>query len=154
MPDQTAAMGQRFLQWGMVLFLLGLLTGFAMPLLDNPRMGLASHLEGILNGLFLIAVGLFWQRVRLPRRAARATFWLALYGTFANWLATLLAAYWGAGHMMPQAGAGRAGTALQEAVISNLLVSLSVAMIIVCGFILYGLRPPTQSPLATETVKT
>lgn len=29
---------------GLVLFVLGLFTGFAIPLLKNPRMGLASHM--------------------------------------------------------------------------------------------------------------
>jgi hypothetical protein len=31
------------------LFLLGLLPGFAGPMLAMPRMGLASHLQGRLN---------------------------------------------------------------------------------------------------------
>ena len=38
------------LQLGILLFLIGLLTGFVIPKLANPRMGLASHLEGVLNG--------------------------------------------------------------------------------------------------------
>lgn len=142
MTERTRPSGlsQRFLQGGMVLFLLGLATGLAMPVFDNPRMGLASHLEGILNGLFLIALGLIWPRVQLPRLAALATFWLAMYGTFANWLATLLAAYWGAGRMMPLAGGGHVGSTVQEAIVSNLLLSLSAAMIITCALVLYGLR--------------
>jgi hydroxylaminobenzene mutase len=35
---------------GLVLFLLGLLTGLAVPILKNPRMGVASHLQGMTNG--------------------------------------------------------------------------------------------------------
>lgn len=46
------------LQLGIILFLIGLLTGVAIPKLANPRMGLASHLEGVLNGIFLVTVGL------------------------------------------------------------------------------------------------
>jgi hydroxylaminobenzene mutase len=38
---------------GLTLFVIGLLTGFAIPALKNPRMGLTSHLEGVLNGMFL-----------------------------------------------------------------------------------------------------
>lgn len=38
---------------GLVLFLLGLFTGFAVPALKNPRMALSSHLEAVLNGMFL-----------------------------------------------------------------------------------------------------
>jgi (hydroxyamino)benzene mutase len=49
---------QRRLMWhGMFLFLLGLVTGFAESGFTNVRMGLAAHLEGVLNGIFLVALG-------------------------------------------------------------------------------------------------
>lgn len=132
--------GHRLIQLGILLFLLGLLVGFAVPILANPRMGLSSHLEGVMNGLFLVALGLIWPRLVLPSRILRATFWLACYGTFVNWTATLLAAIWGAGHMMPIAAQGHAGTAAQENLIGFLLISLSVAMVLVCASVLVGLR--------------
>jgi hypothetical protein len=69
------------------------------------------------------------------------TYWLAIYGTFANWAATGLAAVWGAGaSSMPIAALGHQGTTGQEAVIDFLLVSLSVAMVAVCVLVLWGLR--------------
>lgn len=131
----------RLLQLGMLLFLLGLVTGLVIPALANPRMGLTSHLEGVLNGMFLVGLGLVWPRLRLGSKSAAATFWLALYGTFANWGATLLAAIWGAGRtMMPIAGGTHAGTSVQELTIAGLLGSLSLAMIALCGLVLWGLR--------------
>jgi hydroxylaminobenzene mutase len=36
----------------MFLFLLGLLTGFVEHRFTNMRMGLAAHLEGVMNGTF------------------------------------------------------------------------------------------------------
>ena len=36
---------------GFVLFVLALLTGLVIPLYLNPRMALAAHLTGVLNGL-------------------------------------------------------------------------------------------------------
>ena len=42
---------------GMFLFLLGLLTGFVETKFANVRMGLAAHLEGVMNGIFLLALG-------------------------------------------------------------------------------------------------
>jgi len=33
----------------MTLFLLGLLTGVAVPAVANPRMGLASHVEALMK---------------------------------------------------------------------------------------------------------
>lgn len=50
----------RLVQLGILLSLLGLLTGLVIPQLANLRMGLASHLEGILNGIFLVILGLLW----------------------------------------------------------------------------------------------
>ena len=48
----------RRLMWhGILLFLLGLLTGLAEDHFTNVRMGLAAHLEGLMNGTFLLALG-------------------------------------------------------------------------------------------------
>ena len=69
----------------MFLFLLGLLTGFVEQKFNNPRMGLAAHLEGVMNGIFLVALGAVWTEVRLSPRLKVAAYWSALYGTYANW---------------------------------------------------------------------
>lgn len=140
MSSSQSRMAHRLLQLGVLLFLLGLLVGLAVPALANPRMGLASHMEGVMNGLFLIALGLVWPKLALSSRLQTATFWLAVYGTFANLAATFLAAAWNAGEMMPIAGQGHVGGAGQEAVISTLLVSLGLADIAVCVVVLAGLR--------------
>lgn len=50
-------MGHRLIRWGVLLFLLGLVTGLMGPLFANPRMGLSSHLEGLMNGMFLALLG-------------------------------------------------------------------------------------------------
>lgn len=134
----TAA--RRLLQLGVVLFLLGLLTGFLIPSLDNPRMGLASHLEGVMNGLFLLGLGLTWPHLALTRIQQRVLLYLVVFGTFANWLATLLAAWWGAGSMMTIASQGSTGTPFQELFVGLLLFSLSAAMILASGLLIYGLR--------------
>lgn len=128
------------LQLGIALFLLGLLTGFVIPKFKNPRMGLSSHLEGVLNGIFLVALGLLWSRLNLSAAWLTVTFWLALYGTFVNWLATLLAAVWGAGAMMPIAAQGHQSSAARESVIKFLLGTLSLAMVAVCALVIAGLR--------------
>lgn len=137
----TDRQAHRLIFLGVLLFLLGLLAGFAVPYVANPRMGLTTHLEGVMNGLFLVALGLIWHRVALRPRAAGITVGLALYGSFANYAAVLIAAITGAGAMMPMAG-GAEGTAVQEAVISFLLISLSLAMVAVCGLVLVGLGRP------------
>lgn len=133
--------GRRLLRAGVILFLLGLLTGFVIPMLQHPRLGLSSHLEGVQNGMLLLILGLVWPHLRLSAGWLRAGFSLALFGTFANWGTTFLAAVWAAGgEMMPIAGGGAVGTGWQEALVKFGLLSLSVAMLIVSGLVLYGLR--------------
>lgn len=146
-----SATSRRLVRCGVLLFLLGLLTGLAIPALANPRMGLSSHLEGVMNGIFLAVLGLIWPRLYLSRPASLAAFWLALYGTYVNWATTLAAAALGAGApMMPIAGAGQEGTPVQEGLITFGLVSLVLAMIATCGIVLWGLRgaagPPSTEP--------
>lgn len=123
---------------GILLFLVGLLTGFLIPLMATPRIGLSAHLEGVMNGLFLVALGLIWEKLVLTERVKRYTYLLALYGTFANFLAVLIAAITGGGKMMPLAG-GKDGGNPSEMIISFLLITLSLAMVAVCVLVLVGL---------------
>src|ERR1035437_660178 len=68
----------RRLMWhGMCLFLLGLLTGFVESRFTNVRMGLAAHLEGVMNGTFLVALGAIWPHVRLSPAKSTIAFWTA-----------------------------------------------------------------------------
>ena len=78
---------RRLIWHGMFLFLLGLLIGFLEQKFVNPRMGLAAHLEGVMNGTFLIALGAVWAEVKLRPGLKLATFWIALYGAYVNWVA-------------------------------------------------------------------
>lgn len=136
--DRTS---NNLIRLGIALFLAGLVTGFLIPLMENPRVGLSSHLEGVLNGVFLVALGAVWNRLDLTERMGKVVFYLAVFGTFANWVATFLAGLWGTGAMMPIAAAGQAGTSLQEAIVSALLISLSFAMVATCVMLLWGTRP-------------
>jgi len=133
--------GRRLIRCGILLFLLGLLTGFVVPTVANPRMALASHLEGVMNGIVLVVLGLVWPRLRLSGTAQTVAFCLAVYGACVNWATTLAAAVWEAGApMMPIAGLGHEGTRLQEGIILFGLVSLALAMITTCAIVLWGLR--------------
>ncbi len=132
--------GHRLIQMGVLLFLLGLLVGFVIPLLENPRGGLVSHLEGIMNGMFLILLGLIWPRLVLGAKTLKATFWLVIYGTFANFVATFLTGFWNTGRNMPLTSPDPTGALWQENVVDTLLFSLSFVMVVVTGIVLYGLR--------------
>ena len=142
--DTQIDYGRKLIFYGILLFLLGLLTGFIIPLLQNPRMGLSSHLEGTMNGMLLIIIGLIWPKINLSNKLYLWCFILALFGTFSNWLTTLLASLWGAGSkMMPIVGGGLQGTALQEGIIKFGLISLSISMLVVCIILLWGMKRKT-----------
>lgn len=137
-------LGHKLMRYGVLLFLLGLFTGFAIPAMQNPRMGLSSHLEGVQNGMLLILFGLIWTRLRVSNRMLTWGYFLALFGTYTNWFTTFLAGIWGAGgEMMPIAGGNFYGVAWQEIIIKFGLLSLSVAMVIVSVVVLWGLRGST-----------
>ncbi|BBY22558.1 hydrogenase [Mycobacterium stomatepiae] len=125
---------------GLVLFLLGLLTGFAIPALKNPRMALASHLEAVLNGMFLVVLGLLWPHIHLPDALGVTAVALIVYAAYANWVASLLAAAWGAGRKLaPIATGDHRASAVKERIVSFLLVSLSVAIVAGIGIVIAGL---------------
>jgi hydroxylaminobenzene mutase len=125
---------------GLVLFVIGLITGFAIPVLKNPRMGLTSHLEGILNGMFLALLGLLWPHVHLTHGWGVTAVVLIVYSAYANWLGTLLAAAWGAGRKLaPLAAGDHEASNVKESIFGVLLISLSVAIVIGVVIVIVGL---------------
>lgn len=137
---------RRLLFHGLLLFLLGLATGLFQAEFENPRMGLAAHLEGVMNGIFLLALGGIWSEVRLPRRAASAAFGLVLFGTYANWATTTVAAIFGTGAMTPLASGTHRGLPWQEGLVTVGFASVGFAMLAAAGILLWGLRggaPPS-----------
>lgn len=129
----------RLIFLGVLLFLLGLVVGLVIPVLANPRMGLSSHLEGVMNGMFLIILGLIWNKVALEPKWLKITFWMAVYGTFVNWFGILFAAVFDAGEMLGIVAEGKKGTALAEGIVTFSLLSLTLAMLSVCVALLIGL---------------
>ena len=131
----------RRLMWhGMFLFLLGLITGFLEQHFTNVRMGLAAHLEGVMNGIFLLALGSIWPQVQLPRAAKRAAYWTALYGTYVNWLFTTLAAVFGTATLSPITAAGHTGKPWQESLVTAGFLSVGLAITACSLLLLWGLR--------------
>jgi hydroxylaminobenzene mutase len=134
------AANRRLMWHGMFLFLLGLVTGFAEQHFANVRMGLAAHLEGVMNGTFLVALGAAWNEVRLPPRVQAMAYWTALYGTYANWIMTTLAAVFGTAALSPITGAGHIGQPWQESLVTVGFMSVGIAIIASSLLVLWGLR--------------
>lgn len=147
MENSKTSQANQLLFLGILMFFLGLVVGLFIPLMANPRMGLSSHLEGVMNGMFIVILGLIWNRLELSKKLLNATYWLTLYGTFANFITVLVAAITGAGKMMPLAKGQEKGPIL-EAVISFMLISLSLAMLAICVLVMTGLYRHMKHRLA------
>ena len=133
-------MRRRLFWHGMLLFTLGLVTGLVEQKLKNPRMGLAAHLEGLMNGTFLIAVGAAWREARLSPFMARAAFGLALYGGYANWATTVIAALLGTAAMTPLTSGTFKADAWQEMLVVCGFVSVGLAMLVASGILTWSFR--------------
>lgn len=131
---------RRLLWHGLFLFVLGLLTGFVVQEFTNPRMGLAAHLEGVMNGIFLIALGAVWTDVRLAARLQAVACWGLLYATYANWAVTTFAAVSGTSALTPLAASGRSARPWQEGVAAFGFTSVAVVLVAACALVLFGLR--------------
>ena len=131
---------RRLMFHGMCLFMLGLLTGFAEQHFANVRMGLAAHLEGLMNGIFLIALGSIWPSVRLSTVTTAIAFWTVLYGAYANWLITVLAAVFGTAALSPITGVGHSGQPWQESLVLAGFMSVGITIVIASALVLWGLR--------------
>ena len=136
---------QRRLMWhGMFLFLLGLLTGFAEARFANVRMGLASHLEGVMNGIFLLALGSAWISLQLSNGAEQLAFWATLYGTYVNWFVTTLAAIFGTKALSPLTGTSQGGQPWQETMVTVGFMSVGITIVIAAVLLLWGFRRGAQ----------
>ncbi len=131
---------RRLMFHGMALFLIGLLTGLAEQYFANVRMALAVHLEGVMNGTFLLAVGAIWNEVKLSSRLSTTAYWSLLGGTYGNWAVTTLAAILGTAALSPITGAGQGAPQWQESLISAGLVAIGLAIIFAAVLLLWGLR--------------
>lgn len=132
---------QRLLQLGIIIVLASVLLGLAIPYFTVPRLALSAHLIGVLQGIFLVVVGLLWSRLTLTRTQLALAFWLVVYQAVAAPLSNVLAAAWGAGNsIIPMAAGSARGSMAQEAVISIGLRSAGAALIVSLLLILWGLR--------------
>ena len=100
---------RRLWLYGMVLFVLGLLTGAVIPSTTNQRMGLSAHLAGVLNAIVLLLFGVLWPHLRLSGRLEAIARWSALTGTYGLWFGLLIVAKLGTNRATPIAGAGFGG---------------------------------------------
>ncbi|MEH6467709.1 MAG: hypothetical protein V7722_08765, partial [Porticoccus sp.] len=113
--------------------------------MTNPRMGVSSHLEGVMNGTFLLAIGLAWEKIHLKSTLKRLTYYLLIYGTYANWVFVQLGAVFGTNAMSPIAGAGHQGLQWQETMTTIGLLSVGFTMVLGVGLVIFGFTSSAKS---------
>jgi hydroxylaminobenzene mutase len=132
---------KRKLLWhGAALFLIGLLTGLVEQHFTNVRMALAAHLEGVMNGAFLLVVGAIWNEIRLSSQAKAVAYWTLLTGTYGNWAVTTLAAVLGTAALSPITAVGHNAEPWKEALITTGFVLIGLTIIVAVILLMWGLR--------------
>ena len=129
----------RLARHGVIVLLLGLLTGFVIGDFHNRSLGDAAHLTGLIGGFGTITLALLWPRLNLGRSLSNAGAWMTAASMYLNWLGLALRGGFGSGPKAtdqplmgsPQAWDRMSGLVLTAAIILSLLSTLTV---------LYGLR--------------
>jgi hydroxylaminobenzene mutase len=141
--------GRRFLQLGLAFIFYSSFAGFVIPFLGSPRIGLSVHTLSALQGVFLLAVGLLWPKLKLGATTSWIAFWLFIYGAASILAAYTIAAIWGVGietillaGELPQ-GLSH-GTAFQETFIKVLAYSSAPTGLTSFALILWGLRTTNE----------
>jgi hydroxylaminobenzene mutase len=93
-----------------------------------------------MNALVLMALGLAWGLLTVNPRQAKLTRGAFLYGTYANWVTSCLAAAWGTSRLTPMSGAGYGAAPWKEAVVQALQVSLAIAILVGAVLVVHALR--------------
>jgi hydroxylaminobenzene mutase len=123
---------------GVLLFALGLATGFAIPAFRSSRIGLSAHLTGVQSGTFLVALGLMWPKIALWPSMSNLighAIWISLYTIYGS---LVLAAAFGAGRDLPIAGGGISTTRAKQISVTALMGSGSLAVLAAIAALLIG----------------
>lgn len=80
----------RIARHGVIVLLLGMLTGFFIGRFHSHTLGNAAHLTGLLGGYGLIAIGLLWPRLNLGRSWSLAGAWITIISMYLNWAGLVL----------------------------------------------------------------
>ncbi len=137
----SSRQAMQLLRTGVALSLAAALVGLLISHFTVPRLALSAHLIALLQGIFLVVLGLLWPKLSLTPVQAGIAFWLLTYQAIVAPLSNLLAAAWGAGNsILPMAAGAAHGGVVEEAVINVGLRSSGAALI--CGLLLvsWGLR--------------
>ncbi|NMG08874.1 hydrogenase [Brasilonema sp. UFV-L1] len=136
---------------GIFICLLGFVAGLFLPLYANPRTGLATHLLGITQGIFLAVIGLSYPQLKLPLWVARANVWMLLVSAYVGLIAEFLAAVFGLSRMFLITAMGLPeGIPWLETSTEIAIKGISSFILLSCLIVLFGLRKTQSSSTSLE----
>lgn len=132
---------RRLLWHGIFLCTLGFSAGLFIPLYANPRAGLATHLLGITEGLFIVAIGFCYPELKLSPRFGKINFWILLIGAYFGIFAEFLGAVFGLTRVFVITAMGLPETIpWLEMSVEIVIKGISILILLSCFIVLFGLR--------------
>jgi len=132
-------MGMRLARHGVIVLLLGLVTGFVIGKFHDRGLGNAAHLTGLIGGFGMIALGLLWPKLQLGRFGSRAGAWMTAVSMYLNWLGLAILGGLGSGPKAAQ-GAVSGSMLLWDRAGGLMLAVAALASLLAALVILFGLR--------------
>jgi hydroxylaminobenzene mutase len=137
----------RLARHGVIVLLLGLLTGFLIGKFHNHGAADAAHLVGLIGGFGLIALGLLWPRLALGLFWSRLAAWLMVATMYLSWVGVAVLGGLGSGPQAPSSPMF-GSPALWDRVAGSLLFLAVWTSLPATLIVLFGLRK--LSSRATE----
>lgn len=149
--SQSEDFKRRLLWHGIFLCTLAFIVGLFIPLYTNPRAGLATHLLGITQGIFLAVIGFCYPQLKLAFWVARANFWMLLISAYVGMIGEFLGAVFGLTRVfvITAMGLPESITWLETSV-EIAIKGISSFILLSCFIVLYGLRK-TKSDSSSPT---
>jgi len=127
---------------GMVLVLVGLLWGFAVPATPHPRLALGAHIQFVTNGMLFVVLAL--ALLTLPHRVGLKSIWVMVAAAWLTWgmaMSEVANSWWGTMKTLPiaasQAGA-TGGKPWQELVVTLTHLTAGLGLIIAWTLLIVG----------------
>ncbi len=132
---------KRLAFWGALLFLIGMLTGIwsAAAITQKFNMGdgklaLASHLNALLGGLWLLAAAWSFQFLHYGAKGLRRLALALAFPAWANWLVTLIASF------LRVNGLDYTGHVANDVIAFLLQTMVVLPTLVACGFWVWGFK--------------
>jgi hydroxylaminobenzene mutase len=138
---QSETFKHKFLWHGIFICTLAFIIGLFIPLYANPRAGMAAHVLGITEGMFLAIIGFAYPQLKLSFFLARSSFWMLIISAYVGLFGQFLSAAFGLKRILVITGVGMAeGNLWMETGVEIATKAISVLLIVACAIVLFGLR--------------